>query len=181
MAVRKHENAVKISKTTKEKSVENYKQYIVICAVAMLINYIIIALLSPQCNQANFHKNAKSAIQRAKSPQCKQKLKEMACLGDAAYPSSIQPTCNFYNQENYLGCFQDAHPNRHLNGSYIKLTNVMNPFECVTFCRGLGFALAGVESGIDCFCGNDLQVNMRIDAMLPVLGIALKSVAVLWL
>ena len=165
MAVRKHKNPVKKCKPIKEKSVtdiRNYRQYIIVCAVAMLINYLLLALLWDDCNQAYFHKDAQSAIKRAQSPECKQKLKDIACLGDAAYPSSIQPTCKFYDQINYLGCFQDARQPRHLNGSNTRLMDTMTPYDCVTFCHEKGYALAGLEFGFECYCGDSIEDQMRI-------------------
>ena len=162
MGGRKHKNAVKKCKEKSVTDIRNYRQYIIVCASAMLINYLLVALLWDDCNQASFHKNAQSAIKRAQSPECKQKLKDIACLGDAAFPSSIQPTCSFYDQINYLGCFQDAHQSRHLNGSKTRLKNTMTPYDCVTYCHEKGYALAGVEFGVECYCGDSIEDRMRI-------------------
>ena len=111
------------------------------------------------------HKDAKSALNRAKSPQCKESLKTIACQAEnELYPQNIQSSCDFYQELPYLGCFQDYSQNRILqNGSHkvnLKLTN--SPEECARYCYERKFPLAGLQYGRECFCGETVDSSHKI-------------------
>ena len=66
------------------------------------------------CNVDNFdcnndkmmNKEAISAIGRAKTEECKDRLRKRASFADNLHPKFIQSGCNFYQEVTYLGCFQ---------------------------------------------------------------------------
>ena len=66
------------------------------------------------CNADNFecvkdqilHKDTISAISRAKTEECKDKLRKNALMADNLYPNFIKSECMFYEEVTYLGCFQ---------------------------------------------------------------------------
>lgn len=69
------------------------------------------------------------------------------------------PAANGYQ---YVGCYQDT-PNRALRDAQLSpaaggLTNG----QCVDFCRTQGFAIAGTESGSQCFCGTLLVDSVAL-------------------
>ena len=108
------------------------------------------------------HKDAKSALNRAKSPQCKESLNVIACQAEkenSLYPQNIQSSCDFFQTLPYLGCFQDYSQNRILqNGSHkvnLRLTN--SPEECGRHCYERKFPLAGLQYGHECFCGETVD------------------------
>ena len=172
MAVRKQKNGAitkKVSKSEDSKKfctdIRKYKQYIFVGLLAIIVNYLIVVIFTwENCNPAYFHKDAQSAIKRAKSPECKQKLKDVACAANSEtlYPKEIQPTCDFYQKVNYVGCFQDNRDFRILNGTPLRHPNVMTPYDCVNHCYEQGYDYAGVQWGQECFCGNELQTDFRI-------------------
>ena len=116
------------------------------------------------CNPAFFHKDAQSAIKRAKSPECKQLLKDVACSyhSGTLYPKEIQPTCDFEQKVKYLGCYQENRHTRILNGTHQALKNAMTPYDCVNYCHEHGFAYAGVQWSVECFCGNEIHKDFKI-------------------
>ncbi|MBY6162257.1 WSC domain-containing protein [Mameliella alba] len=54
----------------------------------------------------------------------------------------------------YLGCFKDT-GNRDLTGAFMASAE-MTPALCFQFCRDKGFAIAGLQYGQQCFCGNQI-------------------------
>ena len=114
---------------------------------------------------ALLHKDAQSAIQRAKSPECQAKIKEIAGLQNAGdlYPTELKSQCDFYDKVTYLGCFQDSFNKRIFNGTRTKFPKSNSPHECVKYCLQRKFALAGVQYGFWCECGNTVSQILRID------------------
>ena len=100
--------------------------------------------------------------ERAPNEECKRTLLEVACMKDNLYPKEIESTCDFYEKVNYLGCFRDSLKQRLLNGARIRFEDYNNPYECTKFCASQNFALAGVQFGIGCDCGNNVSEDKRL-------------------
>ena len=116
------------------------------------------------CDEALLHKDAQSAIQRAQSPECQAKIKEIACLqNDDLYPTELKSQCDFYDKVAYLGCFRDNSNKRIFNSSKLETPKSMSPHQCVKYCLQRKFALAGVQEGLRCVCGNTVSQKLRID------------------
>jgi hypothetical protein len=57
---------------------------------------------------------------------------------------------------NSLGCYTDKNSNRDLLGQFNTDGQLIAPEVCQQICGDLGFTIAGVEWGIECWCGNTL-------------------------
>ncbi|GAB1606542.1 uncharacterized protein LOC115209445 [Argonauta hians] len=53
----------------------------------------------------------------------------------------------------YLGCWQDSLPKRTLQGSVLT-SDSMTIDQCLTFCRNNDYVYAGLQFGMQCYCGN---------------------------
>ena len=100
------------------------------------------------CKFANLHKDARSAITRAKSEQCKNALTSIACMNPSdLYPTHIPSFCNININEKdlknaYLGCYRDSFEKRILNNSKVKL-EANSPQNCIRYCTESGFQYSG--------------------------------------
>lgn len=114
--------------------------------------------LSLSCNVTG--KEAISAINRAKTHQCRQEIVDLVCALDKGdvYPTSLKRTCpssvNKEKQGKHTGCFKDSFSTRILQGYLVKLKTQNSPTLCVGVCTKAGFSYAGVQYGVECFCGN---------------------------
>ena len=115
------------------------------------------------CDSSLFSKEAISAIQRAKSSECKAKLTKIACIGDDLYPKEIKSKCDFYQKVGYLGCFQDSYKQRLFKGAKRQFDGFNNPYECTKFCAQNGYSLAGLQMGFGCACDNNIDMSKKID------------------
>ena len=156
-----------VKNSKKQKSIifsGKYKYYIFVLLTAILARYIVSLWTKDTCDVALLHKDAQSAIKRAKSPECQAKIKEIACLqNENLYPTELKSQCNFYDKVDYLGCFQDHFKQRIFNGSRIRFPKSNSPHECVKYCLQRKFDLAGVQYGFWCECGNTIDQKVRID------------------
>ena len=120
--------------------------------------------LVPYKGKCYYHKDAKSALNRAKSHECKANLEKIACSQNSLYPTVIEPSCDFYQKLPYLGCFRDQQEFRILNNgsSKVNLKSINSPEECARFCFERRFALAGVQYGHECFCGDSVDEKFKI-------------------
>uniref|UniRef100_W8C4M3 protein xylosyltransferase n=1 Tax=Ceratitis capitata TaxID=7213 RepID=W8C4M3_CERCA len=104
-------------------------------------------------------KEAISALQRAKTKDCRKQIAHIAC--------AIQEG-NFYAQHlpNYcpagnhtanlpLGCYQDEKEYRLLSGYFTNFKTTNTPRKCTRLCLQSGFPYAGVQYASECFCGAD--------------------------
>ncbi|KAF1951711.1 WSC-domain-containing protein, partial [Byssothecium circinans] len=57
-----------------------------------------------------------------------------------------------------LGCFYDKKKARTLS-KLVLASSVMTPEICLRICAGYGAGFAGVEYGVECFCGSDILNN----------------------
>ena len=128
---------------------------LVVVIVANILSIYILPLNAPDlvsksiCKFASLHKDARSAITRSKTEQCKNALTSIACMNPSdLYPHHIPSFCNIdigeKDLENaYLGCYRDSFEKRILNNSKVKLeTN--SPQNCIRYCTESGFPYAGM-------------------------------------
>ena len=59
----------------------------------------------------------------------------------------------------YYGCYTEARDGKALTGATFVETALMTPAYCEAHCTAGGFALWGVEYGIECYCGNSLAAG----------------------
>lgn len=87
---------------------------------------------------------------------------DMDCAGDkrflcgGAWRNSVYHTSISDESEDgrLVGCFMDSGELRLLSGAHMTLPDTNSPRRCLNMCLQLGFKFAGVEYGIECFCGN---------------------------
>nr|XP_022917570.1 xylosyltransferase oxt [Onthophagus taurus] len=101
-------------------------------------------------------KEAISSIHRAKTQQCKQQISNVTCLIQQGifYPKRLPNFCDPKgHKEASLGCFKDSKSFRILSGYFIGNVSKNSPEYCKYLCLQSGFPYAGVEYGVECFCG----------------------------
>ncbi|KAI1723811.1 WSC domain-containing protein [Ditylenchus destructor] len=116
-----------------------------------------------ECKNTSFDSLSASAFKRMKTEECRLKLESFLCSLDSevAWPvSQIENTCtaHFNNSAtySYVGCFKDSPRSRLLTGYKYNFAGYNNVKMCVQACLRAGYIYAGVEYGVECFCGNDL-------------------------
>ncbi|PSN41238.1 Xylosyltransferase oxt [Blattella germanica] len=104
-------------------------------------------------------KEAISAIHRAKTQLCKQKLANITCLIQQRqlYPHHLPNSCpsQGFTAGKSLGCYRDEKTFRLLSGYYANLKTTNSPKHCINMCLQSGFPYAGVQYSTECFCGNE--------------------------
>ncbi|KAJ9592775.1 hypothetical protein L9F63_015553 [Diploptera punctata] len=105
-------------------------------------------------------KEAISAIHRAKTQLCKQKLANITCLIQQRqlYPHHLPNSCpsqDVFTAGKSLGCYKDEKTFRLLSGYYANLKTTNSPKHCINMCLQSGFPYAGVQYSTECFCGNE--------------------------
>lgn len=110
----------------------------------------------PKCNVQS--KDALSAVNRARTTECKRQILDTVCAIEsgtfyADYLTSQCPSGN-YTRGRSLGCFQDEQANRLLGGYYVNNKGLNTPKKCIEMCLQSGFMYAGVQYGNECFCGH---------------------------
>ena len=112
---------------------------------------------TPPCYDVN--KETISAVQRAKTQECKAQILQVACeiQKGTFYPKTLPNTCpNGERAPNKaLGCFKDEKNFRILSGYYTNYKAQNSPKKCIQMCLQSGFRYAGVQYSTECFCGND--------------------------
>ena len=110
------------------------------------------------CNVTS--KEAVSAITRASTRECRQELVDLVCKLEEGkvYPESLPRSCPTMVEESeqgeHLGCYQDSFSARLLQGHTLKLRETNSAEACLEVCTEYGFSLAGLQYGVECFCGN---------------------------
>ncbi|GMT10685.1 hypothetical protein PFISCL1PPCAC_1982, partial [Pristionchus fissidentatus] len=109
---------------------------------------------------------ASSAMERMKTEECKERLREVVCLMEEGrlhetFPQSTCPLFNGTNKDSYIGCFADSKGNRLLNGHSFtwKEDNIRE--KCGLLCARAGYVYYGLEFGVECFCGDSIDIGMR--------------------
>ena len=114
--------------------------------------------ITVSCNITS--REAVSAINRATTTQCKQSIVDLMCSLEkgSVYPKVLPRTCpnqvDHTLKGEHIGCYQDSFSKRLLQGHTVKLKTENSPSVCVDVCSKYGFAFAGVQYGLECFCGN---------------------------
>ena len=114
------------------------------------------------CDTTSLGKMAQSALERAKSEECKQKILNVACMGDDLYPKELKSTCDYYEKVKYLGCFQ-AFSNEGIFNHKMKYADYNSPYQCSKHCLQKNFTLTGVQNGDLCYCGNEIDQSLKVD------------------
>jgi len=114
--------------------------------------------------------DAQHALNRAATPYCKNGIVQVFCMhqNGSLYPQQLPRYCpsavNSSNQ--YLGCFQDNMKSRIFNGFVTEMIETNAPSTCINYCLRIGFSLAGLQYGYECWCGKSMNVNgMRVSEL----------------
>ncbi|CAL8122666.1 unnamed protein product [Orchesella dallaii] len=120
----------------------------------------------PECNITL--KDSISAINRAKTQACKDEIANISCeiTNDVLYTKRLPRYCS--NKETiygrYLGCFKDNPKDRILSGHLTLFKDKNSHQICIDLCLQSGFQYAGLQYGVECFCGNSKpSSNFKID------------------
>ncbi|XP_015587358.1 xylosyltransferase oxt [Cephus cinctus] len=104
-------------------------------------------------------REAVSAVTRAQSQKCKQRIVNVTCLSQQGllYPEKLQSWCphslGFSVMPKSLGCFTDDKTPKLLSGYYAVFKGNNSPDRCAYVCLQSGYPYAGVEYSSDCYCG----------------------------
>ncbi|KAJ7479212.1 glycosyl hydrolase family 71-domain-containing protein [Mycena latifolia] len=60
----------------------------------------------------------------------------------------------------YLGCYPDPNSPRTLNNGIHTSTNTNSESGCLTTCKNAGYAYAGVEYGVECWCASSMTAGV---------------------
>ncbi|KAJ8684173.1 hypothetical protein QAD02_019965 [Eretmocerus hayati] len=111
----------------------------------------------PMCEVTG--REAVSAITRAQSQKCKERIVNVTCLNqqNLLYPTKLQSSCphslGFVGTPTSLGCYKDDKISRLLPSYYAIFKSNNSPELCASVCLQSGFPFAGVEYSVECFCG----------------------------
>lgn len=113
--------------------------------------------IRPECNITS--KEAISALQRAKTKDCRKQIAHIACAIQEGnfYARRLPSYCPAGNHTaNYLlGCYQDEKEFRLLSGYFTNFKTTNSPQKCTRLCLQSGFPYAGLQYATECFCGAD--------------------------
>lgn len=104
--------------------------------------------------------DAVSAVRRAATEDCRDQIKRIDCSAQSGelYPTKLESLCplevNAALAGKRMGCFRDAFNARILSGASSTDKKKNCPDNCISACLGSGFPFAGVQFGVECFCGN---------------------------
>jgi protein xylosyltransferase len=111
----------------------------------------------PKCDILS-DKEVVSAVQRARTQECKKQIVDIACdiKSDTFYPKVLPNTCpsGNYIANRLLGCFKDDKKHRILPSFYTNFKETNSPKKCIQMCLQSGYLYAGVQYSTECFCGN---------------------------
>lgn len=122
---------------------------------ALSINFTALGF-QPSCDITS--RDALSALNRARSKDCKKKIANIACQiqSNQFYPKSLSSYCpkeNLPASNKTIGCYKDEKDFRLLSGYFTNFKSTNSPKKCITMCLQSGFPFAGVQYGTECFCG----------------------------
>lgn len=112
-------------------------------------------------------REAVSAVMRAQSQACKQRIVNVTCLNHQGllYPERIQSLCphslGFTDTPLSLGCFKDDKTLRVLSGYYHVFKGNNSPKYCAFMCLQSGYPYAGTEYSVECFCGMEEPSQLK--------------------
>ncbi|KFD49350.1 hypothetical protein M514_09797 [Trichuris suis] len=121
------------------------------------------APLLPSCL---LHKDTKSALARAKTEACKRKIMVTFCsqANSTFVADHGNGDCPYNTKSAPLGCYSDKVGKRLLKNSMA--SSAANSVDrCVDMCYNVGWDVAGVEYGVECFCGTteELRTGQRLN------------------
>ncbi|XP_014216073.1 xylosyltransferase oxt [Copidosoma floridanum] len=125
---------------------------------------------TPMCEVTG--REAVSAISRAHSQMCKERIVNVTCLSqqNLLYPTKLQSSCphslGFTGAPRSLGCFRDDKLSRLLPHYYTVFKTNNSPEHCAHMCLQSGYSYAGVEYSMECFCGKEKpsKINLLSDS-----------------
>lgn len=101
----------------------------------------------PSCNITV--RDALSALDRAKTQQCKKEIADIACAIQKGtfYPKVLPSFCptNNFTANRSIGCFKDEKTFRILSGYYTNFKSSNSHKKCLQMCLQSGFIYAGVQ------------------------------------
>ncbi|EJT97082.1 WSC-domain-containing protein [Dacryopinax primogenitus] len=109
-----------------------------------------------------------SVLTKASENDC-----NMACKGNASEMCGGPARLSVYTQStttattgpaagwSSVGCFEDSTGTPVLNGADVLTSATMTPLSCTQHCNDMGFIVAGVEYGGECYCGNALSQSYQ--------------------
>lgn len=107
--------------------------------------------------------DAQHALNRAVTPYCKHGIIEVFCTHQKGqlYPLQLPRYCPLIanNSKQYLGCFRGDWESNIFNGFVTDLNERNAPSTCINHCLRIGFSLAGLQHGYECWCGKALTVT----------------------
>jgi len=105
--------------------------------------------------------DAQHAVNRAVTPYCKNGIIQVFCMHQKGllYPLQLPRYCPLAmnGSKQYLGCFQDERKSRIFSGFVTETSETNSPSACVNYCLRIGFSLAGLQYGHECWCGKTLS------------------------
>ena len=111
----------------------------------------------PKCDILK-DKEVLSAIQRAKTQECKEHIIDVACAikSNTLYPNTLPNACpsGNYIANRSIGCFKDNKKNRLLSKLYSNFKESNSVKKCISVCLQNGNLYSGVQYSTECFCGN---------------------------
>jgi len=107
--------------------------------------------------------DAQHALNRAVTPHCKNGIVNVFCSHQKGqlYPLKLPRYCplTVSSSKQYVGCFQSDRKSNIFNGSVTEISETNGPFACINHCLRIGFNMAGLQHGYECWCGKALTVN----------------------
>jgi len=107
--------------------------------------------------------DAQHALNRATTPYCKNGIIQVFCMYQQGllYQQQLPRYCQSAgnSSKQYLGCFQDNMKSRIFNGFVTEMSETNSPLACINYCLRIGFQLAGLQYGYECWCGQAVSVN----------------------
>lgn len=112
----------------------------------------------PKCDILK-EKEVISALQRARTQECKEHIVDVACniKSDQLYPKTLPNSCPSVNYiaNRSIGCYKDEKRKRLLSSFYANYKETNSPKKCIQMCLQSGYLFAGMQYSSECFCGND--------------------------
>jgi len=107
--------------------------------------------------------DAQHALNRAATPYCKNGIIQVFCMHQKGllYPQQLPRYCpsTVNSSRQYLGCFRDDTNSRIFSGFVTEMSETNSPSACINYCLRIGFGLAGLQYGRECWCGKTLSVS----------------------
>lgn len=131
----------------------------------LTINFTALGF-QPSCDITS--RDALSALNRARTKDCKKHIANIACQiqSNQFYPKALSSYCpkeNLPASNKTIGCYKDEKDYRLLSGYFTNFKSSNSPKKCITMCLQSGFPFAGVQYGTECFCGaNAPPVDLKI-------------------